>query len=101
MTGKVGMASVELHKSIKFESAEFSRFVIDVLPGYSIPIFLRFKDELEMIGPYKLKKVNLRKEGYDFEKIKDEIMFLDTNSKNYINFDRTQYQKVLEGKLRL
>ncbi|MHA2182624.1 MAG: long-chain-acyl-CoA synthetase, partial [Promethearchaeota archaeon] len=68
-------------------------------PKYSIPIFIRIKKELEFTGTHKLRKVNLRKQGYDINTIKDQMYFWDSSSKRYAIFDREQYQNLMNGKL--
>ena len=82
--GKAGMASVKLNPSKEFNIDEFSKFVSEVLPSYSVPVFLRIAQELETTGSLKIRKVNLRKEAYDIEKIEDEIYFWAPSKRKYI-----------------
>ncbi|MFW9939526.1 MAG: long-chain-acyl-CoA synthetase [Candidatus Thorarchaeota archaeon] len=96
--GKAGMAAIKLNPSIKFEIDKFSKFVCDVLPGYSIPIFIRFRDELEITGPYKIKKITLKREAYDIEMIEEDMLFWDSGSKKYVPFTKSVYQKIKDGK---
>lgn len=96
--GKAGMAAIKLNPSIKFDVDEFSQFVLEVLPGYSIPIFIRFRDELEITGPFKIKKVTLKREAYDIEMIKEEMLLWDSRSKKYVPFPKSAYQKIMDGK---
>ena len=98
--GRAGMAAIKLNPSIKFEIDDFSRFVIVVLPGYSIPKFFRLCDELETTGPEKIKKIDLRKEAYNIEIIKDPLFFWDSKKKQYMTLDNSAYQKIKEGKIR-
>lgn len=99
--GKAGMAAIKLNIEYEFHPDQFSSFVCDNLPDYSIPIFLRIKDELEFTGTHKLRKVNLRKEGFDLEEVKDPLYFWDGQEKKYIPFDATKYQMLVNGKLRV
>ena len=69
-----------------------------MLPGYSIPIFIRFKEELELTGPYKVKKVTLKREAYDMELIKEKMLMWDSRSKKYLPFLKSIYQKIMDGK---
>ena len=96
--GKAGMTAIKLDPSIKFELDELSRFVVEVLPRYSIPIFIRFRDDLETAGPYKIKKVKLRKEAYNIDIIQDQLFFWDSGIKNYVPLTNSAYQKIMEGK---
>ncbi|MFX1281745.1 MAG: AMP-binding protein [Promethearchaeota archaeon] len=96
--GKAGMAAIKLNSSFKFDLDEFSRFILEVLPGYSIPVFIRFPNELEITGPYKIKKVVLKREEYDIELIKEDMFFWEPKSKKYIPFTKSIYELIIDGK---
>ena len=100
--GKAGMAAIKLNPSLKFEIEAFSQFIVDVFPAYSIPFFIRIcEDELEITGPYKIKKTNLRLEGYDLESINDTIYLWNQKNKRYFLLDNNLYQKIINGQLRI
>lgn len=71
------------------------------LPRYAIPIFIRLNDNLEFTGTHKLRKINLRKQGYDINEIKDHIYFWDSISDRYKIFDRAKYQNLINSRLQL
>ena len=97
--GRAGMGAVELNPSIEFKLDEFSQFVTEVLPGFSIPIFLRIREKLEITGSQKIRKVNLRKDGYNLNKIQDPVYFWDSSRKTYVPFDDKLYQDIVNGKI--
>ncbi|MBY9021392.1 MAG: AMP-binding protein [Candidatus Lokiarchaeota archaeon] len=100
--GKAGMAAIKLNPAVKFEIEHFSRFIVDVFPIYSIPVFIRIcEDELEITGPYKIKKTNLQLEGYDIEFITDILYLWDQQHKMYIFLDNDLYQKLIKGQFRI
>ncbi len=100
--GKAGMAAIKLNPSLKFEIDDFSQFIVDVFPVYSIPFFIRIcEDELEITGPYKIKKTNLQREGYDIELISDNVYLWNQQDKKYIFLDNDNYQKLINGQLRI
>ena len=99
--GKAGMATIKLKPTIKFEIDDFSRFIVKVLPRYSIPIFIRIRNELEISGPLKIKKINLRREAYNIEIIQDPLFLWDSAMKKYVPFTNSAYQDILEVKLRI
>ncbi len=100
--GKAGMAAIKLNPSLKFEIDDFSRFIVDVFPVYSIPVFIRIcEDELEITGPFKIKKTNLQREGYDIELITDTTYLWNQQDKKYIFLDNDLYQKLINGELRI
>jgi acyl-CoA synthetase (AMP-forming)/AMP-acid ligase II len=98
--GKAGMICIKLDEKKSFDTDLFSHFVAKNFPKYSIPIFIRIKDELEFTGTHKLRKVNLRKQGYDVNTIKDQVYFWDSTSNRYKNFDREQYQNLMNGRIK-
>ncbi|MFX0080570.1 MAG: AMP-binding protein [Candidatus Hodarchaeota archaeon] len=96
--GKAGMVTITLKESHKFNSKKFAKFVIENLPKYSIPIFVRVQNELEFTGTYKLKKFNLQKQGYDINKIKDTIYLWNSSTQSYKLLNMDDYMNILTGK---
>ncbi|MFX0138153.1 MAG: AMP-binding protein, partial [Candidatus Hodarchaeota archaeon] len=99
--GKAGMAAIKLKSSRKFDVDDFSRFVAEVLPIYSTPVFIRIKDELKITGPLKIKKTKIRKEAYDLELFRDPLLIRDLKTKKYIPFTKELYQDLINGKLNI
>jgi len=99
--GKAGMAALKLDTKLDFDHDQFSRFVVENLPPYSIPVFLRMIEELEFTGTHKLRKVNFRKQGYNIEIIKDPLFYWDNSAKKYKVFDKVEYQNLLKNKLKV
>jgi hypothetical protein len=99
--GKAGMTALKIDPIKGFNSEEISRFVVDVLPRYSIPIFLRLRKELELTGSKKIRKANLRKEGFNIEEIDEPMYFWNSKIKKYIPFTQDKFQDIIEGKISL
>ncbi|MFW9882500.1 MAG: long-chain-acyl-CoA synthetase, partial [Candidatus Thorarchaeota archaeon] len=99
--GRAGMAAIELNPSIKFDLNGFSKFVVEVLPHYAIPVFIRTQEKIEVTGPFKLIKVNIRNEGFDIKKINDPMYFWDYTMKKYVPLDESIYQEIIQGRIRL
>ncbi|MFW9875572.1 MAG: long-chain-acyl-CoA synthetase, partial [Candidatus Thorarchaeota archaeon] len=99
--GKAGMATIQLDKNLDFELDQFSSFVIENLPPYAIPVFVRIKDELEFTGTHKLRKVNLRKEGYNIEEVKEPVFFWNNSTKKYKVFNKNDYENLMNNKLKV
>ena len=99
--GKAGMATLKIDKNLGFDPDQFSRFVAENLPSYAMPVFLRIKDELEFTGTHKLRKVNLRKQGYNIEEVKEPIFYWDNSTKKYRIFDKKEYQNLLKNSLKV
>lgn len=96
--GKAGMAAIKFKKEFGFDSEEISRFFTKVLPKYSIPIFIRVREELEITGSNKIRKSNLRKEAFNIDTIDEPIYFWDSSAKRYLELDNSTYKNIFEGK---
>lgn len=100
--GRAGMAAIKLDPTLKFDTDDFSQFVLDVLPGYSIPVFLRICDTLELTGgTLKVIKFDLKKEGYNIEIVKDPLFFWNVSQKKYNPLSKSVYQNILNGKFKI
>ena len=96
--GKAGMAAIKLKPSTEFKPKEFAAFIVDRLPKYSIPIFVRVQNELELTGTLKLRKINLRKHGYNINQIKDPIYLWNSSLQSYKLLDQDEYSVIMAGK---
>ncbi len=68
--GKAGMLSIRLKEGMKkIDGQGLYDFLADNLPGYSVPIFVRIKDEFEKTPTFKYLKTNLKKEGFDLNQV--------------------------------
>jgi len=99
--GKAGMAAITLHDTGNFDLRGFSDFLNSSLPRYAIPVFVRIRNILEVTGTFKLSKVNLKKEGYNPNKISDTLYIWDSKSKNLKKITPEIYKSIENGELRL
>lgn len=71
------------------------------LPSYAIPRFVRIcESELEITGTFKNKKVELKKEGFDLEKIHERLYWW-TLKGRYMPFGQRQLEELHAGRARL
>ncbi|MDH5673662.1 MAG: long-chain-acyl-CoA synthetase [Myxococcales bacterium] len=97
--GRAGMASIVLRGD--FDADAFQRHVDQNLPGYARPIFLRLQEQMETTGTLKLKKADLRKEGFDPSAIGDPLYFRHPQQKVYVPLTPEVYADIQSGQLRL
>jgi citronellyl-CoA synthetase len=98
--GRAGMVSIKLSNENPLDLNKFSQYLIENLPKYSIPIFLRVNDKLDFTGTHKLRKVNLKKQGYDIHNIQDRIYIWDSISNDFKTLNNQKYQKLMNGTLK-
>lgn len=76
---------------------KLSKDITKSLPKYAQPLFLRFINEIELTGTYKVKKVTLRKEGFDISQIEDKMFYKGPKDKMYKPFTKIDYDKIMSN----
>ena len=99
--GRAGMVAIPATSPDQVDLVKLLDGVLERLPGYARPIFVRLVKELHMTGTYKLKKNILQEEGFDRKKIQDPMFFLDSKAKKYVPLTDDLFKDIVEGKLRL
>ncbi len=98
--GRIGMMSIRKQANVEINFKELYQKA-QSLPKYAQPNFIRILPQADMTSTFKHKKVKLREEGFDINKIEDPIYLIDHNSKNYRILTPEIYSNILEGKQRL
>uniref|UniRef100_A0A8D8VB01 long-chain-fatty-acid--CoA ligase n=1 Tax=Cacopsylla melanoneura TaxID=428564 RepID=A0A8D8VB01_9HEMI len=98
--GKAGMAAiVDIENTLDLK--QLISGMQKTLPSYARPLFIRTIKEVEMTGTFKLKKIDLQTEGFNPNKVKDPLYFMDPSTNEYIPLTTDIYQKIVDGKVRL
>ena len=97
--GRAGMAAIVADDHL--DLAAFRGHLIDRLPAYAHPVFLRVRDDLEVTGTFKHTKSALMRDGYDPTAIDDAIYFNDRDRQAFVRFDKSLYDRMRIGELRL
>ncbi len=99
--GRTGMAAfIAYEPPEKFDLDGFYTTVSSKLPSYAVPAFLRFKSEFDMTQTMKLKKTDLKKEGFDPHQVSDPLYVLLPGSKEYTALTEGIYSEIVSGKYR-
>jgi solute carrier family 27 fatty acid transporter 1/4 len=69
------------------------------LPAYARPVFIRIIEKMELTGTFKLKKVDLQKDGINVDAVKDKLFILQGDT--YVPLDKETHSKVMSGQQRL
>ncbi|XP_043275860.1 long-chain fatty acid transport protein 4-like [Venturia canescens] len=99
MEGRAGMAAI-VDPECLLDFKALAEGLDRALPSYARPIFLRIVKELEMTSTFKLKKINLQKEGFDPNKIQDKVYFR-SGSKEYVEVTPELYEEIISGSANL
>ena len=97
--GKAGMAALSTDRDINLDNLYQS--LSSSLPSYAQPLFLRIKKEIEITGTFKHRKVELVKDGYNPEEIKEPMYFCDHKAQTYLPLDQELYNKIQNKELKL
>ncbi|XP_049929593.1 long-chain fatty acid transport protein 2-like [Epinephelus moara] len=99
--GRIGMAAVTLKEEEDFDCSDTYKQVVNYLPVYARPRFIRIQPCLEMTGTFKMKKVKLVEEGFNPAHIKDPLYFLDTEKKTYVPLTEDIYGAIARREIKL
>lgn len=85
--GRAGMAAVVLAPGATLDGEAVYAGLVETLPTYARPAFIRILDEPELTGTYKLCKGTLRAQGFDPAVGTDPVLYRDDHSRSYLPVD--------------
>ncbi|KAK3088224.1 hypothetical protein FSP39_016340 [Pinctada imbricata] len=97
--GRAGMAAI-VDENDNLDLRNLTTQLQQSLPPYARPLFLRLMKEVDTTGTFKLKKVDLRKEGYNPSQVKDRLYFYDSKALQYSPITPAAYSDICSGKIR-
>lgn len=71
------------------------------LPSYAVPFFVRLKTHFDTTATFKIKKTDLRKEGFDPDKTTDPLYVLLPGTESYQPLTKAIYAEIAAGKYKL
>ena len=93
--GRAGMAAVVMQEGQVFDAKKFYDLASARLPRYAQPLFVRLTPVADMTGTYKLRKVDLQREGFDRSKISDTLLVRDLTAACYVPLTDEALQRAL------
>eukprot|EP01006_Ploeotia_vitrea_P041818 TRINITY_DN66575_c7_g2_i1.p1 TRINITY_DN66575_c7_g2~~TRINITY_DN66575_c7_g2_i1.p1 ORF type:complete len:622 (+),score=91.41 TRINITY_DN66575_c7_g2_i1:30-1895(+) len=99
--GRACMAALTIAKPL--DPTAFGKYVTSQLPAYSIPLFVRFipSGDMNITQTFKHKKTELVGEGFDIDKVKQEMWWYNPATRTYQNFNRSAFETISAGKAKL
>ncbi len=98
MEGRAGMAAIVSND--EFDLRDFRKHIVDRLPEYARPVFLRLCSAIEVTATFKLQKQRLMREGYDPAATSDGLYFHDRAGEAYVMLDPPLYERIRNGTVR-
>lgn len=96
--GRAGMVALLLHEGARFDGERFYTFVSERLPRYACPAFVRIQLEADLTGTFKLRKVDLQKQGFDPDAVGEPLFARDDTTRSYVPLSREVYGAIRAGK---
>lgn len=97
--GRAGMASVTLKAGAQPDWGMVTRHLREKLPAYSIPLFIRLREQEEVTGTFKYRKVELKDEAYHLAKVSEPVMVLKPQSTAYEVLSSDTEQAINDGRI--
>ena len=96
--GKAGMAVIAADQASDIDLIKLQSQLSKKLPHYTHPMFIRIVRSCDLTGTFKLKKADLKAEGYNVHGVMDPLFYFDVrNTKQYKTLDREAYEAILNG----
>jgi acyl-CoA synthetase (AMP-forming)/AMP-acid ligase II len=93
--GRAGMASINASNDLDLK--DFASYVVNRLPVYQRPYFLRLQRDMRITGTFKHQKTGYRDEGFDPNKVADPLYFLDGDK--YVPIDLSLFKRIQAGEI--
>lgn len=83
--GRAGMAALTYEEGAAFDPAAFYRHAAAHLASYAVPLFVRLCPAAAMTTTFKLRKVEVQREGYDPARVGGDPLFVaDAAAQTYV-----------------
>lgn len=97
--GRAGMVAAVVGED--FDLIAFRKHLVDRVPEYARPLFLRIREEIEATTTFKPKKHELVRESYDPSATADPIYFNDLVRQRFVKVDAELFESIQSDKMRL
>jgi acyl-CoA synthetase (AMP-forming)/AMP-acid ligase II len=98
--GRAGMAALTLKDINDFDPKAFSRHLHEKLPAYAVPIFIRIREQEEITGTFKYRKVELKKEHYDLNQVDEPLFVMSPDKQQFVLLDSQILHNIRQQNLR-
>lgn len=99
--GRAGMAALVMKAGAKFNPRAAARQLTQALPGYAVPVFVRLISVQETTATFKIRKVDLKRQGFDPRTISDPLYVLLDRQKGYEPITESLHRELLAGRYKL
>lgn len=98
--GKAGMAVIASDDTQDIDWDQLARQLVQRLPSYAVPLFVRVSAGVETTHTFKLIKYKLRNQSFDPSNTSDRIYFFDKSSQRYVPLTQELYENIQSNKIK-
>jgi acyl-CoA synthetase (AMP-forming)/AMP-acid ligase II len=99
--GRAGMAAVVMQENRTFDGTALAGNLLHILPAYAVPIFVRVMQTQKTTSTFKIRKVELKEQGFNPSVISEPMFVLLQRDKGYEALTAEHYRNILSGVLTL
>ena len=86
--GRAGMAALVLAAPDAFDGRALWAFTAERLPAYAAPVYVRLVRQADVTTTFKLRKVDLQRDGYDPARVSDPLYARDDAARTYVRLTK-------------
>jgi fatty-acyl-CoA synthase len=98
--GRAGMAALVLQQGASLDGDALYRHAREKLPAYARPAFVRLQREPDLTGTFKIRKLELQRQGFDPESVSEPLYYRDDERRAYLPLTPAVHARVRAGGLR-
>ena len=95
--GRAGMAAIRPEEGAELDLDALALYVNRELPVYARPVFLRIQKDVDLTGTFKLVKGDLKRDGYDLERVDDPVYVMKPREARYEPLDSDYLAAIRSG----
>ena len=95
------MAAIVLRNGHTFDATALYQHVVETLPSYARPRFVRIMPSMMITATYKHQKTELARQGFDPELIQDPLYVMDDQRQMYSHLDSLSLNRLMAGRSKL
>ena len=92
--GRAGMAAVLMQPGQPFDPEAFYALTEARLPRYAAPVFVRVSAAADLTSTFKLRKVDLQRQGYAPTAFSDPLFIRDESSRSYVPYSTHVLERI-------
>lgn len=98
--GRCGMAAITLLPGETLDLDRFAAHIVENLPVYARPYFLRLPETADTTSSFKQIKTTLQKQGFDPKRIDDPLYFLEPQKLTFVKLTNKIFDEIQTAAIR-